>query len=329
MIANTNGKGGMMMTSKIKAMIIGHAVADALGVPVEFESRSRLWADPVVSMRGYGNYDVPAGAWSDDTSMTLALLDSIARCGAIDYDDIMNGFLRWVDEAEYTPTGKAFDIGRGTRKAIMRYHHGTPALECGGLGEGDNGNGSLMRIAPLVPYLYARHGLELTADDLAFVHSVSQLTHAHARSKIACGIYVLIGVRVLSGQDIGAAVSDGLAVAREFYSGQSEFAAEFAHYARLFAPDFARLPVSEIKSSGYVVDSIEAALWCLLNTHSYSECVLGAVNLGEDTDTIGAIAGGLAGLHYGLDAIPEPWRETLLRSDYIEKLCVDFATTLK
>ena len=318
-----------MLQDQIKALILGHAVGDALGVPVEFDTREQLVEHPVTKMLGYGAYDVPAGSWSDDTSMTLCLIESLARLGKVDYADIMRNFLRWMDEAEFTPTGEMFDIGRGTMQALMKFHYGTEPLKCGGASDHDNGNGSLMRIAPLVPYLYKRYGIELPEQAMQVVHEMSALTHAHARSQVACGIYVLIAVRLMEGQGLHEAITAGLQAAHRFYEGEEQFRDETVAYQRLWdAQALAKLPVEAIKSSGYVVDTLEAVIWCLLITGSYSECVLKAVNLGEDTDTVGAIAGGLAGLAYGLDSIPAEWLAMLLRRDKIENLCEKFAQSV-
>jgi len=308
-----------------KAMIYGHAIGDALGVPVEFEKRETLTANPVQEMRGFGSYDVPAGAWSDDTSMTLCLLDSLAGLGCIDHADIMNRFIRWMDKAEYTPTGVMFDIGRATMQSLMKYVHGTEPLLCGGRSGYDNGNGSLMRIAPMALYLFNKHGADLSADDMQDIHEVSMLTHAHVRSQMACGIYVLIAVRLLDGMELSDAIRTGIACARTIYDEQEDFRLEMETYGRLWDIEaFQVLPMDIIRSSGYVVDTLEAALWCLLNTADYRECVLKAVNLGEDTDTVAAIAGGLAGIAYGWEGIPQEWKDGLLRSDFIERLCISF-----
>ena len=136
----------------IKAMIVGHAIGDALGVPVEFMSREEIAHDPVAEMRGYGTHHQPPGTWSDDTSMTLCLLESIVRLGRIDCKDIMDNFVSWLRRAEFTATGITFDVGIASQAGIQRYEQGTPPLACGGSGEYDNGNGSLMRIAPLAIY---------------------------------------------------------------------------------------------------------------------------------------------------------------------------------
>ena len=165
--------------------IMGLVVGDALGVPIEFQDRETLRKDPVINMRGYGTYNQPPGTWSDDSSMTLALLDSLTN--GLDYKDIMDKFIGWFDKGEYTPYGQMFDIGIATRQALTRYKKGMSALECGGQDEYDNGNGSLMRILPALYYLQAKYGDEFIENDEAFdiVHNISSLTHRHKRSQMA------------------------------------------------------------------------------------------------------------------------------------------------
>lgn len=320
-----------MEQDEIKSLIIGHAIGDALGVPVEFQARCRLEKEPVVNMRGYGTYPVPAGTWSDDTSMTLCLLESLSRLGEIDYDDIMENFVNWMKHGAFTATCKVFDIGISTRRAILSYAPDsklipkTSALLCGSTSEQDNGNGSLMRIAPIALYLYQQKGNVLGWTDLEIVHNISRLTHAHVRSQMACGIYVLIAVELMSGSGLRDAIKAGMGKAYQLYSRQSRFAEEMDTYSRLWdIGRLARTPEYDIKSTGYVVHTLEAAIWCLLNSDNYCECVLKAVNLGDDTDTIGALTGGVAGLSYGWKNIPLNWKKELLRIDYIEKMCNDF-----
>ena len=305
----------------ILGAIMGLCVADAMGVPVEFLSRDKLKENPVTGMRGYGTFNLPPGTWSDDSSLTLCLADSLSR--GLDYKDIMENFSKWLHEDEFTPHGEAFDIGNGTYKAIMRFGNGTDPLLCGGKEEGDNGNGSLMRILPLVFYLRKNHGSEFTnsGEAMAIIDNVSSLTHAHKRSVIACGIYLSIASRLLDGEAVDKAVSKGLAKAVSYYKNKEDCKAELHHFQRISEPGFKELPESQIRSSGYVVDTLEAARWCLLNTGSYKDCVLKAVNLGEDTDTVAAVAGGLAGIHYGYGSIPGEWLEALVKKDFIIDIC--------
>ncbi len=206
---------------------------------------------------------------------------------------------------------------------MIRYEDWTPALECGGVAEHDNGNGSLMRILPIAFYLKSIYGDEFYKFDESFhiIHNVSALTHGHKRSWIACGIYISIAGMMVQGISLESSIKNGIHNAMEYYRGQEDFASELSYYERLESEDFHATSVNEISTSGYVVYSLEAAIWCLINTSSYKECVLKAVNLGKDTDTVAAIAGGLAGIYYGYESIPEEWLNTIVKKDYVEDLC--------
>ena len=152
------------------------------------------------------------------------------------------------------------------------------------------------------------------------IHNVSALTHAHKRSLIACGIYISVASMLIGDMDLSIAVERGIYSALEYYKKHDEFADELHYYKRLSNKTFSKTPVKDIKSSGYVVDTLEAAIWCLLNTKDYKDCVLLAVNLGEDTDTVAAVAGGLAGIYYGYESIPKEWISIIAKRDYIESL---------
>ena len=309
----------------VKGIVLGLAVGDALGVPVEFTSRKRLKADPVKNMRGFGTWGQAAGTWSDDTSLTIAAMESIARLGKINYEDIMENFLRWYERGEFTATGERFDIGNTTRAAIVRFSRKIlPPTKCGATDENSNGNGSLMRILPATLYLYGTRG-KIGGDELKIIHDFSALTHGHAVSKISCGIYSLIAAQLLNGKNFSEAFTLGMNDAKNFY-GKHE---SFKIFSRLCDENFAALPEEKISSSGYVLDALEAALWCLLTTDDYKSLALKAVNLGGDTDTTAAIAGGLAGIFYGAEAIPDEWLKILKRRDYLEKNSEDFSAAAK
>lgn len=273
----------------LKDAIIGLAVGDALGVPVEFRRRGTFL---VKGMLGHGTHNQLAGTWSDDTSMTIATCASINRKGCIDYFDMMDGFHDWYTNGAYTADGTVFDIGNTTFQAISRYHNGDAPLKCGICSITANGNGSLMRILPLA-------FLDSTEEEIC---NVSKLTHAHEISQKACCIYVGIAKRLLSGEGI-----------KDILLSQSH-QAPFHRLRQL-----ERLSETAIESSGYVVHTLEAALWCLVNSNTYEECLLKAVNLGDDTDTTAAVAGGLAGILYGYENIPQNWIVTLRNKEIIEK----------
>lgn len=304
--------------NRIKSAIFGSVIGDAMGVPVEFKSREELKQDPVTTFDGYGSHDVPAGTWSDDTSMTLAMLDSLAS--GLDYDDIMEKFTDWADDAAYTATGEVFDMGRTVRKALVNFNKDIPALECGPNGANDNGNGSLMRILPAI--FYVKYNMQDTSLDekIEVIHNISALTHGHARSKMACGVYAILIMDLLETEYKGT-ISYSLARAKSFYAAKPEFESEMEYFDKIFSPGLAELPESVIKSSGYVIDTLEAALWCALNTDNFLDCILKAVNLGDDTDTVAAVAGGIAGCIY--DA-PGNLIEGIVKYEEVERLCDKF-----
>ena len=308
--------------TQVYAAILGHAVADALGVPVEFSSREERRLDPVTDMRGYGTYNLPAGTWSDDTSMTLAALDSLTS--GFDPEHMMACFNAWLTHADYTASDIVFDIGNTTYYAISRYRQGIAPLLCGEQSLSGNGNGSLMRIIPTALYCYSRMPGATVAQKLEIIHQSSALTHGHQVAQLCCGVYCFI-IWALLQDPSKEAVARALAEARQHYSAMPAFSRAMYTCSRLFEPHLAALPEEDIRSGGYVLDTLEAALWCLLNTDSYPEAVLRAANLGHDTDTVAAVTGGMAGLLYGVDAIPQKWLDTLLRRDVIKELCNYFA----
>ena len=185
--------------------------------------------------------------------------------------------------------------------------------------ENSNGNGSLMRILPMA---YCHRNLTL-GELLARVHDVSAITHAHARSQMACGIYISIAVALLEGADPQTAYLQALQDIQTIYSVR-EFLLEKPHFGRIFSGEIAKIPVEEINSGGYVIDTLESSLWCLLNSSSYSEAVLKAVNLGGDTDTTAAVTGGLAGIYYGVENIPQKWMNQIARKQNIINLATHF-----
>lgn len=310
---------------KAKAVVLGHAIGDAFGVPVEFKSREYLKENPVSDMHGYGTYDLPKGAWSDDTSMSLCMLASLSK-GKIDYDDIMRNFGKWYYDGEFTSTDKVFDVGGTCENAIHRYfNENLPYNKCGLSDDYSNGNGSLMRIHPIVLYFLYNKQSVIHFKAIKEISMASALTHAHPRSRLACNIYAFVLENLIKKPD-KKSVARGL---NEMYCSYKHYRYswdvlkdefhELEHFSRLL--NIGDLTENEIKSDGYVVNTLEAALWCLLTTNTYRACVLKAVNLGGDTDTVGAIAGGLAGALYGYDGIPKEWLNTLLKKDYIESLC--------
>ena len=269
--------------SKLYDAILGLAIGDALGVPYEFKQRgSFICADMV----GYGTHNQPEGTWSDDTSMTIATLDSLkSNKGIIITEDICRRFNYWLLYGDYTVNGKVFDAGITTCTALKK---GRPAV-----GEWDNGNGSLMRILPLA-------FVDCTDDE---IRAVSAITHGHWISEEACVIYVHVVKRLLAGEPISSIIPT--------LENKKPF--DRLKYINT-------LDISQIKSSGYVVDTLEAALRVVSHEGDWEKGfrndILAAVNLGKDTDTVAAVVGGIAGIIYGLEDVHD-WVEKLRNKEEI------------
>jgi ADP-ribosylglycohydrolase len=298
----------------IKSALLGVAVGDALGVPVEFESRQTLQKKPIKDMIGYGTYNQPAGTWSDDSSLTFCLAEALTQ--EFDIKIIGENFVKWYHNSFWTAHGNVFDIGIATRKAIAGLTAGVQADLAGGADKQSNGNGSLMRILPLVFYIKEKpieERFELTK-------RVSAITHRHIRSVVACFYYVEFARQIFMGDDKFTAYKTLKTSITIFLESIAIDKEEIRLFDRLLKEDISKLPEKEIFSSGYVLHTLEASIWCLLTTDSFEKSVLRAVNLGEDTDTTAAVTGGLAGLSYGFKNIPKKWLQKIARHDDIVDL---------
>ena len=306
------------MPNHLQIILIGTAVGDALGVPVEFESRVILKANPVMDMREYGTHHQPKGTWSDDTSLMLCLAESMVE--GLDINKLAQKFIAWKNDNLWTPHGWVFDIGIGTRIAIERLEDGMSPELAGGFDEMDNGNGSLMRILPLVLHIKDLD-IEQRYD---WTKKVSSITHGHVRSVMACFYYLEFAKKIIDGKDKFQAYNELQSEVTMYFESRKINPLEIQKFSRLLFEDISKVEEDNIKSSGYVIDTLEASVWCLLTTNSYKEAVLKAVNLGSDTDTTGAVTGGLAALMYGTNAIPKEWLAVLVRKDEIIKLAENY-----
>lgn len=309
--------------SIVKDSLYGFIVGDAMGVPIEFEDREKLINKPVTSMLGYGSHDVEAGVYSDDTSMTLATMDSIIRQnGIINYNDIADKFCNWINNNEYTATNKVFDIGMTTKYALIKYFNNKiDATMCGGTNINENGNGSLMRMLPIALYCFYKN-IKDDNEIFTLVKNSSSITHAHDISILGCYIYVRYFISLLETKN---KISSYNFIKKLNYS---MFIEEVKlEYSRILFSDISTLNINDINSSGYVVDTLEAVFWIVLNCSSYNESIIGAINLGGDTDTIGAITGSIAGILYGYDNISKRWISKLKNKDYIDEIIIKFENT--
>lgn len=296
-------------SDQIRGAIMGACVGDALGVPVEFSSRLTLSKRPIVDMIGYGTWNQPAGTWSDDSSMILCTLEALVEGYSL--QSIAGKFLMWYKQGYWTPHGNVFDIGNTTRLALDNIGSVTSPDLAGLKDEYSNGNGSLMRILPLAFITY-----HLTFEERArIVAEVSSITHAHRRSIIACIILAEFSSNLLKGFDRFTSYKLMQSAVKEHLGSEMEIT-----YFPLIYTDITERSAESIGSGGYAVDTIEAALWCLLKNNNYRDIVLCAVNLGGDTDTTACVAGGLAGQVFGYEDIPLKWLKSLARRADIDEL---------
>ncbi|MES2765228.1 MAG: ADP-ribosylglycohydrolase family protein [Bacteroidota bacterium] len=287
-----------------KAILFGVAIGDALGVPVEFLSREELLKNPITGMCGYGTHSQPPGTWSDDSSLTFCLAESLLK--GYDVKSMAGNFLMWLHYASWTAHDEVFDVGITTQGALQNLADGAEPTMSGLADENSNGNGSLMRISPLLLEIHDKP----IKERFLKTREVSFITHRHIRSVISCFMYLEFAREILLKKNKFTAFKKVQKSVPEFLKNENIDKREIAIFDRVLKGDISELPESEIKSSGYVVHTLEASIWCFLKTDSYKSAVLKAVNLGDDTDTTGAVTGGLAGLYYGVEEpLDDPeWR---------------------
>ncbi|MFP4622515.1 MAG: ADP-ribosylglycohydrolase family protein [Bacteroidales bacterium] len=301
------------MNNPVRNAILGLVTGDALGVPVEFRDRESLKESPVTGMTGYGTYNQPPGTWSDDSSLTLCTAEALAE--GFNLQRIADRFVSWLYHNEWTPHGEVFDVGITTSEAISRLKAGEKPHLAGAQDENSNGNGSLMRILPLLFYL---RKINSKAERYEIISKVSGLTHGHIRSVLACFYYLEFAGFLMEGKEPYHAYKK----ANESFLSLTESleinSFETDTFSRLTGGSIHEASEDEIHSDGYVIHTLEASIWCLLTTPNYPEAVLKAVNLGNDTDTTGAVTGGLAGLMYSADSISREWLNMIARLNDIE-----------
>ena len=291
--------------------LLGLLVGDALGVPYEFhpplaippldQSEFDPPADFARAHRG-----TPPGAWSDDGAQALCLLDSLLTCGRLDADDLGRRLLRWYDAGYLAVDSRVFDIGIQTERALAALRRGVPALDAGPTEERALGNGSLMRSLPLALW-HRGTDSELIAD----AQAQSRITHGHLRAQVCCALYCLWARRTLD--EAADPWRDAVDTLRALWPASSPERAEL---------DNAIEPDNETPGagSGYVVDCLRSARWLVHHYSAYEDVARQAIRLGADTDTTACVAGGIAGLRDGVEAIPQRWRDALLGQDALTPL---------
>jgi len=299
--------------------ILGFAIGDAMGVPNECCAREELMENPVTEMIGYRSHEVPKGSWSDDTSLVLATMDSVIEKRKIDPEDMATKYLEWLKEAKYTPLNETFGIGGTTFKALARFEARLrPAEECGGDGELDNRNGALRRMLPLAYFVYFKNLQEDKIYEL--VRKISGITHRNEVSQMGCFIYVVFANELLNKKTKEEAYEKIKSIAYYQYFRMETI----EKFERILSGKLLNLGLEKIDSGAYVVHTLEAILWVFFHTHNFNSAIIGAINLGNATDTIGACVGGLAGIQYTLKDINPHWEKDLIKYDMIKEMCVKF-----
>ena len=310
-----------MKSNKVIDALLGVAIGDAVGVPYEFTSREEMQANPATEMIGNGTYNQPKGTWSDDSSLTFCLAESLI--GGYDLKNMSEKFIKWVDEAYWTAHDQVFDIGITTSIAISRLR---VIIDEGNLeelerqrhygDEWDNGNGSLMRIIPLLFYTKGKP----IKEQFDIVWEVSALTHRHIRAAMSCMIYLNVAEKLLEGKDKVDAYKEMRVEISELWDAIDFPEKEKKHFDKVIQNDIRDTRIDDLKTGGYVIEVLESSIWFFLNKNSYKDTILSIINMGHDTDTSAAIAGGLAGLYYGQEGIPKEWVVSIARLDDIVEL---------
>jgi len=275
--------------SRFRGSLLGLACGDALGAPIEFMQPGHF--DPVVDFRPGGVFRVEAGQWTDDTAMALCLADSLISVEGFDARDQMERYTRWYRDGYLSSSGKCFDIGGTTQQSIEEFERTGEPFSGPDTPE-SSGNGCLMRLAPVAMFFAPD-----VAEAVENACLSARTTHGARKCLDACRYFAWLLVRAYAGES-----KDDLLSPRPW-----PFASLDPKIAEVAAGSFRRKRPSEIKGSGYVVESLEAALWAFDQGDDFADCVRRAANLGDDTDTTAAVCGQLAGAHYGEEGIPDYW----------------------
>ncbi|MFC6179805.1 ADP-ribosylglycohydrolase family protein [Lactiplantibacillus daowaiensis] len=308
-----------MQAAQMRQILYAGIVGDAFGVPVEFNERDTY---RVTTMTGQGTWEQPRGSWSDDTSLTLALMDNLTTDGT--YADLFERFQAFMMWGAYTPRDETFDIGKTCAHAIRnRFINQLAPTACGDPSEFANGNGALMRLAPLA--LVLSDEADITTR-LQLTRDYTAMTHRHPRAILGSYLYLECLHAMLSGVPLRTALATVPAQVQAV--AEPEVIAEWAHYAPYLTPTISELSRNQIRSTGYVVDTFGAALWCTAKAQTIQEAILLAANLGGDTDTVATIAATWAAVRYPTQTVPTSWQAALVNparlAAYIEPFVTKF-----
>lgn len=305
---------GMANQQKFRGALLGLAAADAVGTTLEFRAPGSF--TPITDMVGGGPFGLQAGQWTDDTSMALCLAESLVTQQRFDAADQMRRYLRWYEDGHLSSTGVCFDIGNTTRAALLHFKQ-TGDPYAGSTDPYTAGNGSIMRLAPVV---LAASRYPETAVSLAAASS--RTTHGAETAVDGCRTLAMLLLGALHGIDKATLLAPAFTLIPGYWDAYP-LAPEIAAVAH---GSFHEKQPPAIQGSGYVVASLEAALWAFANSHDFRSGCLLAANLGDDADTTAAVYGQLAGAFYGVDGIPAAWRAKLALRETIETLADQLLT---
>lgn len=295
------------MRNRYRGAMLGLAAGDALGTTLEFKRPGSF--EPLTDMVGGGPFHLPVGAWTDDTSMALCLAESLVETGEFDPADQLTRYLKWWREGYLSSTGKFFDIGNTTRNSLARFERtGDPYP--GDQDPSGAGNGALMRLAP-IPLAFAKRPV----DAHILAARSSRTTHGANQSVDACRYLTGLIIGALGGATKEEMTGGGAFVPDPEYPGISD-----PEIVAIAAGSFREKSPPEINGGGYVVPTLEAALWAFYNFDDFEPGALAVVNFGDDADTTGAVYGQLAGAYYGVEGIPDRWLEKIVMRERIEEL---------
>lgn len=301
------------MNSKIKGAIMGAVVGDAIGVPFEFKKRGEIRKIDIFMLKEKGYWNQPLGTWSDDSSMIFCTMEGMLN--GYNLLTIADMFCKWKYQSYWTPHGVLFDIGGTTAKAIMNIN--LRKDYSGVKGDNASGNGSLMRIIPILFYIKDNRDTRFE-----IIKELSSLTHSNMICIIACCIYIELCLNILDGCDKDIAYRKMQHTIKEYFSSYPN---ELSLFDKILNSNISKVNNLELSGSGYVVHTLESSLYSFMSSSSYSKSIYKAILFGEDTDTVASITGGLSGLYYGYHKIPKKWSSLIVKSDEIDNLIEKFS----
>ena len=311
----------LFFRNKMYDGIYGFAIGDCLGVPIKNTNRSKLRLSPVDDMFGYGYYGVPSGTWSENTSLLLAIIDSIVENNDINYDDIIFKMYNFFEYNNFKNSIDIFKLSDANRNAIINYRSGLSFLECGNSVSTDSS--CLSRIVPIIYYLNSKD--YTFEEEVGIINDVCSISHMNERCKLGCMIFSDYTKQILNGVDKFEALN--FIRNREYNRYYSDYCINL--YNIILNDDFSNLEMYKIKSDDDIVNTLESSFWSFLNGKDYEDCLVKAINLENNTNTIGAITGLWCGISFGNQCIPKKWYNKLKGKDILNNMCVNFNAVLE